>query len=977
MFAWIEAGRSNTYLSVNPKDVVFRTATLSNSIIIGNDTNAGEHAALYVQQNRVGVRRPPMQGLGLDVKGNLGVSQSLKVYDVTDDRSNYATLRSDHVHCTHSNLSLISPAGWKNVHLAATGVAAMDTLVSQRMRSVVGGFSNVVIQGNNSTNTDIVLNVLDEDDALMRVAAEAYTRVGSQLSIGDTVYDIVASSTASNASLLSLRTVSPDGLQVQDDLIRGQSAVVDIKILADEHAHPWASGAWDPAAPVLENCDVQPAPDAGGRVLRIFCEAVPDGLFRHLRRLCGTYVAMGKRPAAPPASLSLKTAGLLNDFDDGRFSVVRVVNVTYEVRVGTETREVAVDVAGLDMSPEFSNAGAERLQLGAGSDIVLRRLTSPPDLPAERDLLLDPSSSVQAIEFITRPVRNSTTVGEQETSVQVTFVISSELDFEILAGALPTSAASGANAIVRASVLVADKSARMSVTASWFDPSTRRLTLEGLGPGVVEAWTAIHATDPTPLATLRLRVFGEKVPVTAARMLDAHRSLVTMSADTDRAAAYLAGLQSTAAKALSFSVLCGVFGDDYSGLRPLEVSQTPQTPQTPQTSVVCFSRSDRLAHSIRGTLFAASQTYDARAALFTPTLEVALQGSQRLRLAPGLNIGQFGAPAGRPASLCVDGDILVQNSLHFVDGFASAADMRMEFSSNVMSLSFAPSIVPHEVVHRASQPFMTLSTSNMHLRMPLVVDEQVTARHVRTTSDARLKRNIEPSSAAQDLSTLLSIPVRRFEFVSICPAASSDATRHVGVIAQDVERVMPSAVAKSPGFIALGQSPVEMTNTTDENLTADENLTTDENLRNNLRTRLWTVVPSPAPGSIIRLVDPEGQALGIWNELARDDVLKVQVLDSGSDSQLYSTCSANSVDDSTTTVRVIAKPQACMLDVSAAATGDSKAIDAGHMVRILGKQTELNVIDTTELLCLTMSAVQQLHAEVAELRNKLSSVAAV
>jgi hypothetical protein len=961
MFAWIEAGQSNTYLSVNPKDVVFRTATLSNSIVIGNSTNAGEHAALYVQQNMVGIRQPPMQGLGLDVKGNLGVSQSLKVYDdVTDDRSNFATLRSNHVHCTHSNLSLISPAGQKNVHLAATGVAAMDTLVSQRMCSVVGGFSNVVIQGNSSNNADIVLNVLDDEDALMRVAAEAYTRVGSQLSIGDTLYDIVASCPASNASLLSLRTVSPDGLQVQDDLIRGQSSVVDIKILADEHAHPWASGAWDPAAPVLEDCDVQPAPDAGGRVLRISCDSVPDALFRHLRRLCGTYVAMGKRPAAPPASLSRKTAGLLNDFRYGRFSVVRVVNVTFGE--GAETQEVAVDVAGLDMSPEFSNAVTERLQLGAGSDIVLRRLTCPPDLPVERDLLLDPSSSVQAIEFITRPVRNSTMVGEQESSVKVTFVISSDLDVQTLTVALPASAASGANAIVRASVLVADTSARMSVTESWFDPSTQRLTLEGLGPGVVEAWTAIHATDPTPSATLRLRVFGEKVPVTAARMLDAHRSLVTVSAHTDGAAAFLAELQRTAAKALSFSVLCGVFGADCAALRPLEVSHTPQTSQ----SVVTFSRSDRLAHSIRGTLFAASQTYDARAALFTPTLEVALQGSQRLRLAPGACIGQFGAPAGRPASLCVDGDILVQNSLHFVDGYASAADMRMEFSSNVMSLSFAPSLVPHESVARASQPFMTLSTSNVHLRMPLVVDEQVTARHVRTTSDARLKRNIEPSSAAQDLSTLLSIPVCRFEFVSICPA-SSDATRHVGVIAQEVERVMPSAVAKSPGLIALGQSPVDDNNPVEGGTTNKTDNEKDE------KHRLWTVVSCPAPGSIVRLVDQNGQALRIWNELATGDVLQVQVLDANSDSYSVST---NHVD-STTTLRIIAKPQAGMLDVSAAATGDNKALHAGHKVRILGKQTELNVIDTTELLCLTMSAVQQLHAEVAELRNKLSSVATI
>lgn len=71
MNAWLESGRTNTFVGVLQNDVVFRTSSHSNTLTLGNGTNPNHDAAMYVNRNCIGINKLPCptQSFSLDVHG--------------------------------------------------------------------------------------------------------------------------------------------------------------------------------------------------------------------------------------------------------------------------------------------------------------------------------------------------------------------------------------------------------------------------------------------------------------------------------------------------------------------------------------------------------------------------------------------------------------------------------------------------------------------------------------------------------------------------------------------------------------------------------------------------------------------------------------------------------------------------------------------------------------------------------------------
>lgn len=68
MNAWLQSGRSNTFIHVCPDDVVFRTSGQQNSLVIGNGILPYGHAAIYVASNCIGINCIPDTSSAADTR---------------------------------------------------------------------------------------------------------------------------------------------------------------------------------------------------------------------------------------------------------------------------------------------------------------------------------------------------------------------------------------------------------------------------------------------------------------------------------------------------------------------------------------------------------------------------------------------------------------------------------------------------------------------------------------------------------------------------------------------------------------------------------------------------------------------------------------------------------------------------------------------------------------------------------------------
>jgi hypothetical protein len=474
---------------------------------------------------------------------------------------------------------------------------------------------------------------------------------------------------------------------------------------------------------------------------------------------------------------------------------------------------------------------------------------------------------------------------------------------------------------------------------------------------------------------LRLRAFGAAVRVTGLDAIDAGKARFTFAAASSTDAGLWGELLGRAGFSSTYACVPGALGASCVALRPMQFELQASSAH------LVVTRCDRASLDLNVPEEMPEGGHLVRVALFAPVCELRLR-DKPMRMDRGACVGPACAEM-RPdtAALCVDGGILVRNHVQFADSYASDKDMRWSFSSNVMSLAFAPARVQHEAAPRTMLPFLTMSTSNLHLRSPLVVEDQVTAKHVRTTSDRRLKRNVRPSRPDEDLDMLMRIPICRFEFI---PSSSvrnptpleslgsldsperakkmkagkfsdyqeherdreEECDSHVGVIAQEVAKVLPSAVGSADGFIAVSPALQRMHWTVVE---------TSVDNKDNQAVLEFYHQSEPPHGT--QSEPPHGTQSEPLTELQPGDTLK-WTADDGLSEGIF-TLSATSPLITTAGLQRVS------------VVSHSALPSLGQRIRLEAKRGSLKVIDTTELLCLTMSALQTVRGQLATLQKKV------
>lgn len=83
MNAWFESGRAGTFANVKANDVLFRSSSQANSLVLGNGLIPYGNAAVYLTSNCVGINRVPDTSLAntarvvLDIGGNVACRSSM------------------------------------------------------------------------------------------------------------------------------------------------------------------------------------------------------------------------------------------------------------------------------------------------------------------------------------------------------------------------------------------------------------------------------------------------------------------------------------------------------------------------------------------------------------------------------------------------------------------------------------------------------------------------------------------------------------------------------------------------------------------------------------------------------------------------------------------------------------------------------------------------------------------------------------
>ena len=208
MYGWFEPGSGvNKYFSNTQMiDVLLRTVSLSNNIILGNSScGPSRPAALYISQNSVGIQRIPNSQYSLDVSGNTRFDEA-------------ATLTCGDWYASGSNTGLSS-----NVYFTNKGMATVQVLITNDVKQPVLTLYSVSVISI-TANNDNTLNLTLESSNDMENISET-----SFLYINDILYRVNAVTTI-NSFIISSYFTSDNGvfpLPFQDN------DVIDVQILAE------------------------------------------------------------------------------------------------------------------------------------------------------------------------------------------------------------------------------------------------------------------------------------------------------------------------------------------------------------------------------------------------------------------------------------------------------------------------------------------------------------------------------------------------------------------------------------------------------------------------------------------------------------------------------------------------------------------------------------------------------------------------
>lgn len=131
--------------------------------------------------------------------------------------------------------------------------------------------------------------------------------------------------------------------------------------------------------------------------------------------------------------------------------------------------------------------------------------------------------------------------------------------------------------------------------------------------------------------------------------------------------------------------------------------------------------------------------------------------------------------------LTVDGNIALKNQLRFED-LESPDYFYQVYRNSIFNFNNLFYLTPEYTL----------------LKKDTYVDGIMTANDYMSVSDRRLKKNIRDASPYEDLNTLLKLNVKNFEFIDKKAFATANKK---GVIAQEIQKVLPNIVHTNTGFI--------------------------------------------------------------------------------------------------------------------------------------------------------------------------------
>lgn len=169
MYGWFEPGGgvNKYFLSTQMIDVLLRSSSTNNNIVIGNGSNPSATAAIYVQQNNVGIRRLPDPSYSLDT---MGVARA----DTWVTQGWFASA---------SNTGFAS----SNVLSTADGLSRTRVVVAESVLNYKCVLSNVTVSSihyNNDNSYDMAL-ALSHSSLLENITPDVI------LSVNDVLYKVI------------------------------------------------------------------------------------------------------------------------------------------------------------------------------------------------------------------------------------------------------------------------------------------------------------------------------------------------------------------------------------------------------------------------------------------------------------------------------------------------------------------------------------------------------------------------------------------------------------------------------------------------------------------------------------------------------------------------------------------------------------------------------------------------------------------
>ena len=138
MNGWIETKNPNVFADVGNDDIVLRTSTIGNKVVIGNGSKLA--AAAYVSNNCIGVRRVPEINVALDVAGRLRAMNDTGCtmdFDATGMSVNFPTSNLFHIQGDSMSLtSLSSSSVFMPSTMSYEGIVSAENVIGNNIFKV-------------------------------------------------------------------------------------------------------------------------------------------------------------------------------------------------------------------------------------------------------------------------------------------------------------------------------------------------------------------------------------------------------------------------------------------------------------------------------------------------------------------------------------------------------------------------------------------------------------------------------------------------------------------------------------------------------------------------------------------------------------------------------------------------------------------------------------------------------------------------